>query len=155
MKISVVSIAHKPPKWVETACSEYLSRINNDKYSCNLIDLKSNKKYVNSKLKIEEESKKISSAVSKTSYMIILDENGKDYNSIQFANEINKIFLEYNHITFIIGGSDGINQNLKRSANLIIKLSSLTFPHLFVKILILEQIYRAITILNNHPYHRE
>ena len=156
MKISIINIANKAPTWVDNACTDYLNRINTDKYYCNLIDIKSSKKsYMNSQIKMQEEAKKILSVMPKNSFIIVLDENGKDYNSINFANEINNILLENNHLTFIIGGSDGIDKNLKKNANLIIKLSSLTFPHLFVKILILEQIYRTITILNNHPYHRE
>ena len=156
MKITIMNIANKMPNWVSTACDEYLTRINHGKYSCKIIELKADKNANKSALEnMAIESKKIMAQIPTCSFIITLDEHGKNLPSLKFANELEKISLNNNHITFIIGGADGIHPDLKNMANLTLQLSSLTFPHALVRIIILEQIYRAITILENHPYHRE
>ncbi|MBY0379467.1 MAG: 23S rRNA (pseudouridine(1915)-N(3))-methyltransferase RlmH [Burkholderiales bacterium] len=156
MKINIINVANKMPNWVTVACGEYLSRINHGKYSCKIIEIKSERQ--NNKPILENmaiEAHKIKAQVPDNSYIIALDENGKNFNSIKFADELEKISLNNANITFIIGGADGIHPALKQQANLQIQLSALTFPHALVRIIILEQIYRALSILENHPYHRE
>jgi 23S rRNA (pseudouridine1915-N3)-methyltransferase len=156
MKINIINIANKMPSWVTDACDEYLKRINHGKYSCQLIEIKAEKQ--TNKPAIENmalEAKKFSKLIPQNSFVIALDERGKAYNSNQFAENLEQIALHNSNITFIIGGADGIHPDLKKSANLQMQLSNLTYPHGLVRIIILEQIYRAITILENHPYHRE
>jgi 23S rRNA (pseudouridine1915-N3)-methyltransferase len=156
MKINIISIANKLPQWIINACDEYLARINHGKYSCKIIEIKSDK--YNNKTAAENmalEAKKINSLIPAGSFVIVLDEKCKNYNSITFAQNLEHISLNYPSITFIIGGADGIHPDLKKSAHSQMQLSSLTYPHLLVRMIILEQIYRAITIFENHPYHRE
>ncbi len=144
------------PQWVEAACNEYLTRINHGKYQAKIIDLKSDKnnnKPVDANMALE--AKKITNQIPNGSFIIILDERGKTLSSIKLAQELEKIALTSPNITFIIGGADGIHLDLKNMAHLTIQLSSFTFPHALVRVVLLEQIYRCITILENHPYHRE
>lgn len=156
MKITIINIANKMPDWVTDACAEYMKRINHGKYSCNFIEIKSDK---NNKRSAHEnmmqEALKIEAAIPKDSYIIALDERGKSLDSIKFAKQLEFIANTHSNICFIIGGADGIFPDLRNKAHLNISLSSFVFPHALVRVIILEQIYRAISILENHPYHRE
>ena len=154
MKFTIINIANKMPSWVEVSCHEYLKRINHGKYSCKIIELKADKTLTTTENMLIE-AKKIKSHIPSGSFVVALDEKGQQLNSIAFAKKLEQISLHNGHITFIIGGADGIHPDLKQTANLIVQLSALTFPHALVRVIILEQLYRAITILENHPYHRE
>lgn len=156
MKISIINIANKMPQWVITACDEYIKRINNGRYSCRFIEIRSDKNLSRSiATNMSLEAKKIKASIPSNSFIIALDEKGNNFNSQQFAKQLAKINLEFNNIAFIIGGADGLHGELKQIANLTLQLSNLTFPHAMVRVILLEQIYRAITILDNHPYHRD
>lgn len=156
MKISIVNISNKMPDWVSDACDEYLKRINHGKYSCKIIEVKSDKNPKKTSLEnMDAEAKKIEAALPKSSYVIALDERGISLDSIQFAHKLERISLENSAISLIIGGADGIHPELREKADLKISLSKMVFPHALVRVIILEQIYRAISILENHPYHRE
>jgi 23S rRNA (pseudouridine1915-N3)-methyltransferase len=104
-----------------------------------------------------EESKKILSKLKKEDYLILLDEKGKSFTSRQFAGFIEKLSAHggsKRHI-FLIGGAYGFHENIYERANEKICLSSMTFSHQLIRILFLEQFYRAYAIINNHPYHNE
>jgi 23S rRNA (pseudouridine1915-N3)-methyltransferase len=85
----------------------------------------------------------------------VLDEKGKQLSSQEFAQKLKYWSEHLKHISFIIGGADGIHEDIIHKANFIWSLSRSTFPHTFVRVLIAEQLYRAHSILGNHPYHRE
>lgn len=156
MKLIIINIANKMLIWVNVACEEYLKRINFGKYSCKLIEIKATKNPAKPIIEImKEEAQKIKAQIPEGSFVIALDEKGKQFNSVKFAGQLDSIALDYKSIVFIIGGADGIDEELKQSANLVMQLSNLTFPHALVRVILLEQIYRALTILTNHPYHRE
>ena len=156
MKITIINVANKMTPWVVQACDEYLKRINFGKYSCKLVEIKATKNPNRPSVEIlQDEAKKIKNQIQSESYVIALDEKGIQLSSVKFADKLQQIALHNPHITFIIGGADGIDEELKKTANLILQLSSFTYPHGLVRVIILEQIYRAITILDNHPYHRE
>ena len=156
MKLTIINIANKMPSWVMDGCDEYLKRINHGKYSCKIIEIKADKNP--NKPTIEnmlQEAKKIKSQIPDGSFIIALDERGIKLASQPFAKKLEEIALYSPNITFIIGGADGIHPELKQSANMLLQLSNFTFPHALVRVIILEQLYRAISILDNHPYHRE
>ena len=103
----------------------------------------------------EIEGQRIIKQLKKDSYVIMLSLKGKQMDSIKFSREIEKINT-YNssHITFVIGGSVGVSEQVEQRADLLLKLSEMTFPHNIARLLILEQIYRAYKILNNETYHK-
>ena len=103
---------------------------------------------------IKKEKKKILKIINSKDYLIVLDINGKEMNSIQLATKIDEIFISNSNITFIIGGSYGIDDSIKDLANLKLSFSKLTFPHQLFRIILLEQIYRAFKINNNEEYHK-
>ena len=81
-------------------------------------------------------------------------DKGKKFNSLEFANLIDKTFLDYSNITFIIGSSEGLSGIIKDKANMLLSFSDMTFPHGLFRGLLLEQIYRSFKILNNEKYHK-
>jgi len=81
--------------------------------------------------------------------IVVLDERGKDFSTVQFAGLLKA------ESTFIIGGAEGLDEEVKMKADLLLRLSSLTLPHALAQVVLLEQIYRAATLLVGHPYHRE
>ena len=87
--------------------------------------------------------------------MVVLDERGKAPTPLELAGYLKEWQLNGEHVCFIIGGADGMTDRLKQQARLMLRLSSLTLPHGMVRVLLTEQLYRAFSILNNHPYHRE
>ncbi len=87
-------------------------------------------------------------------YVILLDEKGKQYSSVDFANTVNELNTNYKYIYFLIGGNEGFTQNTKKQANALISLGNLTYPHKIARLLIAEQLYRAQSILLNQPYHK-
>jgi 23S rRNA (pseudouridine1915-N3)-methyltransferase len=87
-------------------------------------------------------------ALPKNAYVVALDERGKDLTTEQFAKLLQR------ETAFVIGGADGLDEGIKRQAALRLRLSALTLPHALAQVVLLEQIYRAATILTGHPYHR-
>jgi rRNA large subunit m3Psi methyltransferase RlmH len=129
------------PAWVMSACDEYLKRINHGKYSCKIIEIKADKMQAKSAVEnMLSEAKKIKAQIPSGSFVIVLDEKGQNFDSVKFASRMEAIALHNANITFIIGGADGIHPTLKQEANLQLQLSSLTFPHALVRVIILEQL---------------
>ncbi len=105
---------------------------------------------------LEEEAAKIRQQLKKNAFLIVLDEKGKSMNSIQLAEKIEGLFLQsFSEIVFLIGGAYGVAESLKQEANLLLSLSPLTLPHRLARVVVLEQIYRAMTIIHRSSYHHE
>jgi len=102
-----------------------------------------------------KEAIKILAAIPKGSQIIALDERGKDQTTQQLSKQLASWRQDGLDITFLIGGADGLDPSLKESAHAMWRLSSLTLPHAMARLILIEQLYRAWTILQGHPYHRE
>ncbi|MBN8535569.1 MAG: 23S rRNA (pseudouridine(1915)-N(3))-methyltransferase RlmH [Deltaproteobacteria bacterium] len=106
--------------------------------------------------RVEKESQKIFDFLEKDDFLIVFDEKGKSLNSLDFSKNINLILNSgKKRVVFLIGGAFGLSDELKKRANLNVSLSNLTFNHLIAQLIVLEQIYRSFSILNNLPYHNE
>lgn len=103
-------------------------------------------------MKIEGE--KILKNINEKDFVVTLEINGKNIDSIELAELIDKKLIEYSNITFIIGGSYGISDEVKSTSNYRLSFSKMTFPHQLFRVLLLEQIYRAFKINNNESYHK-
>lgn len=103
----------------------------------------------------KEEAKALDAAIPEKARRIVLDERGKSLSSEDFANKLGR-FRDDGHActALLIGGADGLDESLRKKADLTLGFGAATFPHQIVRILLAEQIYRAITILSGHPYHR-
>ncbi|MFW5431433.1 MAG: 23S rRNA (pseudouridine(1915)-N(3))-methyltransferase RlmH [Methylophilaceae bacterium] len=155
MKLKIISVGHKIPTWVETACAEYTKRMPHE-LPIEIIEIKPDKRAggKNSAVVQEAEAQRILKAVNKD-YLVVCDEKGLEKTTAQLAS-IMKSWQEMGRdISIVIGGADGLDSALIKKANLCWSLSKLTFPHAFVRVLISEQLYRAHTVNQKHPYHRE
>ncbi len=103
---------------------------------------------------INKEKEELLKVINTKDYNIVMDIDGNNLSSREFAEKIDKTFLINSNITFIIGGSDGISPEIKELANYRLSFSKLTFPHQLFRGILLEQIYRAFKILNNESYHK-
>ena len=101
------------------------------------------------------EEKRILEALPDNAFLVVLDERGKAPTSVELAQYMQRWQQDGEHVCFVIGGADGMTDALKQKARLMLRLSSLTLPHGMVRVLLTEQLYRAVSILQNHPYHRE
>ena len=108
----------------------------------------------NEKEVLDIEASRIMSKIDKDDYVILLDLHGESLDSVSFANKIDKLFVSYSKITFVIGGSLGLGEEVRNRANYRLKLSDMTFLHQMTRLIILEQIYRCFKILNHETYHK-
>ena len=159
MKITIISVGKLKEKYLVDGIAEYVKRIS--KYSeVNEIVLKDepipdkSNDTIDNEIKIKE-GKKILDAIPQNSYKIALDLRGDMLDSVELANKIKQIQTYNNsHITFIIGGSLGISKDVLASVDYKLCFSKMTFPHQLMKLILLEQIYRAFKINHNETYHK-
>lgn len=157
MKIRFVVVGKTVEKYLVDACSEYEKRIK--KYVqfeyVILKGVKSISSLTYSQVK-EQEAKMIEPYMQPSAFKIILDEHGIEQTSVQFAKYLErKMSTLGKDITFIIGGPYGFDDSIKQSADDTISLSKMTFSHQMVRLIFMEQLYRAFTILKGEPYHHE
>lgn len=148
MKISVITIASDKPKFGKEI-DEYLKRIP-WKVSFRTLKAEENK---NISLQKEKEGKKLLQEAAKCNFIIALDERGETPDSPDFAELIGKV-SSYNNLAILVGGAFGLSEEVRQKAHKVISLSKLTYPHKFIPLILSEQLYRAYSILNNHPYHK-
>lgn len=131
---------------MQEAINDYLKRVN--KYhKVEIIELNDSN--------IKEEKKEIDKIINLKDYIITLEIEGSMLSSIELSNKINNIWINSNSsITFIIGGSDGIHEDIKKISNYRLSFSKMTFPHQMFRLILLEQLYRSFKIMNNESYHK-
>jgi|TARA_B110000259_G_scaffold50733_1_gene59790 23S rRNA (pseudouridine1915-N3)-methyltransferase len=156
MKIKLLVVGKTSGSFLVPLISDYVKRINRF-VNFEIIEINNIKlKKVNSLEIQKREGVKILDKIDKIDQVFILDEKGKSYNSIDFSKFIeNKIVNSSKNIIFIIGGAYGFSEKIYSRSNSIISLSKMTFSHQIIRLFMVEQLYRALTIINNHPYHNE
>lgn len=143
--IKIICIGKLKEKYLIELVNDYKDRIN--KYhKLEIIELKDSN--------IKDESLEIKKYINKKDYIITMEINGNKMNSIEFSKKIDNWLMTYGNVTFIIGGSDGIDDSIKDISNYKLSFSDLTFPHGLFRGFLLEQIYRSFKILNNETYHK-
>ena len=143
------------PNWINTAFSDYEKRLFQE-FRIHLFEIKPEKR-TSSKNKEQvllAESQRIKETLPAGCRYIVLDEHGKQWTTVELANNIRKWMQEGGDTAFIIGGADGLHSEIKTLTKDIFSLSRLTFPHALVRVLLIEQLYRAVSLIKNHPYHR-
>ena len=155
MKLHILTVGHKMPDWVELGCAEYLKRMPRE-MTVEIVEIKPDKRAAgkNAAQVQEAESKRIIEAAGRD-YLIALDEHGQEVTTLQLANCMKNWLAGGRDVSLAIGGADGLHANVKTSADWLWSLSKLTLPHGMVRVLLAEQLYRAHSVINNHPYHRE
>ncbi len=150
--IKIICVGKIKESFYREAIDEYIKRIS--KYEeVKIVELP-DYGLLDEKSMIKKESLEIEKVINNKDYNIVLDINGKEMDSIEFASKISEIHNNYSNITFIIGGSSGIEEELKNKCNYRLSFSKMTFPHQLFRVVLLEQIYRAYKINNNESYHK-
>jgi 23S rRNA (pseudouridine1915-N3)-methyltransferase len=155
MQLVIAAVGHKMPAWIEAGFAEYAKRMPPE---CRVV-LKEIKPVDRSGSKTAEtvmaaERTRIEAAIPRGSRIIALDERGRDLSTVQLAGQLEQWQQDGRDVTFVIGGADGLDVGFKAAADQLIRISSLTLPHGMVRVLLAEQLYRAWSITQNHPYHR-
>ncbi len=154
MKIKLITIGKTDEAYLREGVSKYMSRLKHyiDFELKELPDVKMGKK-LNTSLQKETEGKEILKLISKSDFVVLLDENGKEFDSIGFSQFIQKRMNTGINLTFVIGGPFGFSGEVYARSNMKIALSQMTFSHQMVRLFFVEQIYRSLTILKGEKYH--
>ena len=143
--IKIICVGKLKEKYLTEGVNDYLTRLR--KYhKIDLIEL--------SDSNIDNEGTEILKYISNKDYVISLAIKGTELSSTELADKIDKTFISNPNITFIIGGSNGIRQDILDKSNMLLSFSKLTYPHGLFRLILLEQIYRSFKILNNESYHK-
>lgn len=150
--IKIITVGSIKEKYLKDAIEEYKKRIK--KYTnIEIIEVK-DEGLVEETKAILLEGEKIKKHISDKDYILTLEIEGKELNSIEFSKKLEQIQIENSNITFIIGGSYGLSEEIKNKAKVHLSFSKMTFPHQLFRIMLLEQIYRSYKIMNNEKYHK-
>lgn len=154
MKLRIVTVGHKMPGWVTEACAEYTKRMPRE-LNVEIIEIKPDKRSdAKSEAVQEAEAKRILEAAGKD-FLVACDERGQEISTLVLAEKLKTWQQLGRDVSIVIGGADGLAPSLKTRADWLWSLSKLTLPHAFVRVLLCEQLYRAHTVNQGHPYHKE
>lgn len=156
MKLHLLAVGHKMPDWISAGYSEYAKRMPREA-RLELSEIRPEKRSSakNREQVMEAERQRIEAALPPGALLVALDEHGRSMTTPALAQRLAAWMQSGRDVAFVIGGADGLHPALKARADLLWSLSELTLPHAFVRVFLAEQLYRATTILQNHPYHRE
>lgn len=154
MKFKLITIGKTDEAYLKEGVLKYTARLKHyiDYEIIEIADVKTGKK-LNSELQKEAEGKEILKHITKSGFTILLDENGKQFNSVGFSQFIQKRMNTGMDLTFVIGGPFGFSNEVYDISNLKIALSQMTFSHQMVRLFFIEQLYRSLTILKGEKYH--
>ena len=156
MKLIIASVGHKMPDWIKAGFDEYAKRMPREA-SIELLQIKPEARSTGKSTAqiMQSEAQRILAALPQNCLRIALDERGAQTTTKQLSLQMQEWMREGRDVAFIIGGADGLHDSVKQAAQQLLALSALTLPHAFVRVLLAEQLYRAHSLLHNHPYHRE
>ena len=155
LKIDLVAVGTRPPAWVVQGIEHYSSRMKRDcRFEILEIKTSDRKKKQPDAIHRKVEAKFIDSHLNSGARVIAMDISGKIWSTVQLAGKLEAWSQQTNHLQFVIGGPDGLAGVILDRADEVWSLSNLTFPHFLVRVLLAEQVYRALMLNANHPYHR-
>ena len=156
MKLHVLAVGHRMPGWVTEGFLEYSKRMPRE-MPLQLKELKPAQRSAAADVPrwLAAEAERIAAATPSGALRVVLDEKGRSFPTRTLADHLERWRREGRDVAFVIGGADGLAPELKKDAGLLWSLSPLTLPHGLVRVILAEQLYRAASLLTNHPYHRE
>ena len=155
MRINLITIGKKMPNWINLGIEHYQKQLPSY-YNFTITSLDSQSRKTNSAENSKNlEAKLLLEASNESTFLIAFDESGKQQTSKQISKSIESWQLEGERVALIIGGADGLSSDVKQKCHQIWGLSNLTMKHSMARLLVVEQVYRGYSLLNNHPYHRE
>lgn len=155
MQLIIAAVGHKMPAWIAQGFEEYAKRMPAE-LKIVLKEIKPVDRGAGNSAEsvMAQERSRIEAVLPKNARVIALDERGRDWTSAQLAQQLERWQQDGRDVAFIIGGADGLDAQFKAGADQLLRVSSLTLPHGMVRVLLAEQLYRAWSITQNHPYHR-
>lgn len=156
MRIKLLALGEKMPAWVQEGVNEYQKRLTGSSVQLQVIELPIAKRTKTGSIDgwLAQEAKTVLSKLNEQDHLVILDVQSKLISTEELAQKMENWQQNTPNVAILIGGPDGIDDSVKRLAKEKISLSKMTFPHPIVRIIFAEQIYRAWTILQGHPYHK-
>lgn len=155
MKLAVLAVGHRQPAWVNEGCAEYLKRMPRE-LPASVTEIKPEARGSKTREQLlAAEKNRIREALQQGSRIVVLDEKGDDLTTLKLAKRLEAWMQDGRDVALLIGGADGLDEEFKQQADDRLRLSSLTLPHGMARLLLCEQLYRAVSVLKNHPYHRE
>lgn len=155
MRLLIVAVGQRVPDWAQTAWDDYVKRFPGELR----VELKAVKTEPRGSKTLEQlyaaERTRIEAAIPKGCRIVALDERGTALTTVALAAKLKNWQLEADDVALVIGGPDGLDPAFRQAAHERVRLSDLTLPHAMVRVLLIEQLYRAWSINANHPYHRE
>lgn len=156
MKLFIIAVGNKLPDWINSGYNEYIKRLPRE-IMINLIEVKPEKRTAGKSVEqlLSSEYQRIKIAMPPQCQIKVLDERGQHRSTKEFALALQEWMVRGDPVAFVIGGADGLHHDIKSAGNELIALSKLTLPHGLARVLLAEQLYRAVSIIKNHPYHRD
>ncbi|HXZ52682.1 MAG TPA: 23S rRNA (pseudouridine(1915)-N(3))-methyltransferase RlmH [Burkholderiales bacterium] len=151
----VVAVGTKPPGWAQAACAEYLKRMPR-RFATELVTVKAEPRASGKPAAqlLAAEGARLRRRMPPGARVVALDERGREFDSAAFAAQLERWLGAAQPVAFVIGGADGLDPALKRDASLLLRVSAFTLPHALAQVVLCEQLYRAASLLEGHPYHR-
>jgi len=156
MKIKLLAVGTRMPAWVESAVEEYRKRLPAD-FSLHIREIPSALQGKNPDIRasMEKEAQAMQRSIEKNDYVVALDVRGKSLSTEKLATRLQYLRDEARDLALLVGGADGLDESCVLQADERWSLSALTFPHPLVRVIVAEQLYRAWSLLQGHPYHRQ
>lgn len=155
MKLAILAVGHKQPEWIVAGCQEYTKRMPRE-LPVSVVEIKPEPRGSKTREQLQAaEKQRLRAAMAPGMRLVVLDEKGDDLTTQKLAKRLETWMGDGRDTALLIGGADGLDDELKQAADDTIRLSSLTLPHGMARLLLCEQLYRAMSLLKNHPYHRE
>ncbi len=155
MKLLLVAVGQRPPAWADTAYADFAKRFPPE-LRLELKAVKAEQRSGKTAAQLmAAEGQRIEAALPRGVRRVVLDEHGDRLTTIQLSARMAAWMRDGRDVALLVGGPDGLDATLKSSADETLRLSDLTLPHAFVRVLLAEALYRAWTVMTNHPYHRE
>jgi 23S rRNA (pseudouridine1915-N3)-methyltransferase len=156
MQVRLIAVGSRAPGWVRTACEDYITRLGSRlKVSVTEIGLSPRTGGASAARAVAREGERVLAAVRREDYLVALDERGTEFSTRELASWLEARRQEGTDLAFVIGGPDGLAREVLERSRLRWSLSRLTLPHALVRVLLAEQLYRAVSLLAGHPYHRD
>ena len=155
MKINLLAVGQKMPAWVEQGYNEYAHRMSAET-RLELKEIAPGKRGKNADIKriVQDEGQRIQAAIPKNNRIVVLDVKGKAWSTEQLAERLDSWMQSGQDVCLLVGGPEGLSTDARNLGDEYWSLSALTFPHPLVRVILAEQLYRAWSVLRNHPYHR-
>ena len=155
MRVRVIAVGTRMPAWVRSGCDEYLTRLKHG-LAVALTEIEPAVRGASGTAQqaVTTEGRRLLGALGPSDYVIVLDERGRELTTRELADWLATRMQQGDDLAFLIGGPDGLAAEVLARSNFTLALSRLTLPHALARVLLAEQLYRAHSILGNHPYHR-